>query len=420
MDERISRLLGQAENLDEWDKRVLGGVFEALSREQKALLEQLRGEVRDALSARQTAERAAPASVPGKTSWRITTGLVREEDRKRAESLGFFQVLPELPAIHREKMRFDCHVMEDELLFAGLAFLNCRYSELRAKLDRDYRAELVDQSGAHHRTAYRLTPVYSLVEKEKLVERTAIQYGVACPPLYAPMSRRAVSVWVKVPASTDYPEVDFRYQDNGLAGILLGEMVPVWNVEVGRCPHPRETPDKITPFGDACSLVYEFPAQANEFIYAEGAGLGLKRQGDKVYIAAEQPLENVSFNRITLHETQDRPSCGIFFDNLFDDTRIRKERIRTQADMADVIGRFQLTGLKFAELGTECGERPSVRIYDHEHAYHYPKSLRLRGGRTCCYVKFQNDGDLYFEDKVSFVTAYMNYFYPEFHWVGIV
>lgn len=414
MDDRMKELLDRAEHLSARDRQLLGAVFDALQEEQAALLGRIREEVRDALSFR-----AAP-------EWRVVTALVREESRRQAETDGFFAVLPERTLLHREQMDFKTlRRGEDGGPYdAGLAFLRCRYRAMQPLL-RTYQAAAVTDHGVFA-IPYRLEFTPCCVEEEERLERTALQNGAVCPPLYAPMSRRAVRVRLELEESVvprrEVRQIDFRYAENGLQDVLLPGMLPMWNVERKETAFLQQTADKITPFGDSAALIYELPLQEREFLLAEGCGWEMKRRADKVYVTLER-RDEARFTRFVLHEIPaSRPEYAgeYLFENRFDRSRCRKERLRAEADVVYAAECFRPAGLRFEGLCKNLGQAESVLVYDRRRAYHYPKSPCLRKPGCTFGLRFADDGGLYFDDLVSYATAYLNYFYPEFYWTGVL
>jgi len=420
-------LMDRIAGLSDRDRDVLGSVFQGLEQRQEDLLAEIRKEVRESLK---PGDPLRPAP-----EWKTVTALVRADGfRDGAENL-HREILQDGLPVHREQMTApltpgakEC----PEQMSAGFAFLLCRYSEIQDLLRKTYTAAVTSEDGGISREVpYRLRLTSQFLHEEEWLEYAAVRNGVLCPPLYSPMSRRAVEVCVDFPGEgalwQDRFRIDFRYEKNGLKGKLLSGVELVWNVkENSSAASSRETTEKQTPFGDQTYGVYEFFPKPNEFIRAQGTGWDVRRANGKVYINLRDGSRTVTpaFSCFMLQDVLGKASAMMGpFRNRFDCERMGRERIRTQADVTEVMTRFRPAGLEFLACHLQLGSLRPVKIYEQEHACHYPKSPRLRGRNTRCYLQVKEpesgEAKLFFEDLASYAAAYMNYFYPEFYWVVV-
>lgn len=409
----------ESRHLTEDDRKLLGAVFESLGREQTRILEKIQQEVVKELSWR------------GPKNWNIVTALVDKADVRKFINKGF----EEMAAIdsHREHMDFEeLERTKDpgHVYCGGIGFLKCPYHQVREYTKRDYLAKVTTKD-SEYQVSYRLCRSFIFLGEEEKVERTAAQYGVAVPPLYSPMSRRAVLVKVDLgyreAERGDQLKIDFQYEANGLEGIMMPEKTLVWNVSVkekNQMPRPGENTDKtIVPrFHKECRI-YRFDTKENEYIYGESQNADLRRICGDIYLGMdpEKDLDDLTYWKICLNpwDGEDYGEKAFYFPNRFRQGAVVKERIRTEADMEYVLNCFEGDDFRYAGCQNRLGDSRSVVTYDKKSAYHYPKNRHLRSG-SFCYVRLEETDSIYFEDWVSYAMAYMNYFYPEFYWVGVV
>ena len=197
-------------------------------------------------------------------------------------------------------------------------------------------------------------------------------------------------------------------------------------LEQHKIPRPKENIDKkIVPLFENTYHIYEFLTQKNEYIFFESQVADIKRYGNTIYVGLSdrQNIESSRYSKLVIHSYD---STGVFFqkflyffENFYYNNRFLKERIRTEADIAYVLGYFKNDIANYLKMVRMLGNNKAIRTYESRDAYYYGKEKALRSS-SICYIKFSENEHWLFEDYVSYILEYMNYYYPEFYWVGVV
>lgn len=361
-------------------------------------------------------------------NWNIATVLIDKTDYEKFFNSGFTEIVS--INTHREQMKYD--ELEEikgakNIYCAGIGFLNCRYHEVQQYVNKVYSAK-VKTKDSEYQVSYRLYPTSLLLDREEKIERTGIQYGIKVPPIYSPMSRRAVLVRAEFGSCevnrSDQMQIDFQYEANGLDHILLPGKTLVWNVSISEKNQiPKENTNKaIIPLFEKVCQIYEFDTGINEYIYIESSETNLKRSGDTIYLGLDESksISDLRYWKIRLnsYSLDYLKNTNFYFINEFTSEAVYKERIRTEADIQYIMNCFDKRYFRYKGCQNKEGRR-SIQVYDKRSSYHYPKDRHLTSN-SFCYVIIEETETIYFEDLVSYVMAYMNYFYPEFYWVGVV
>lgn len=412
-------IINRGTHLSEYDKDILCAVFGKLQQEQADVMERIQEEVKEGLRCQEGAD--AP--------WEVVTALVGKEELEDAKKHGLLEMLS--IDVNREQMAFqELTLSEGGKACAGIAFLNCPYHQMEAYIDRTYKA-VVKADGTSFTAEYRLRAWPAFFQQEAILERTGMQYGIKRPLLYSPMSRRAVQVQLYLGGHTferqEGVEIDFQYQVNQLEDILLCGKTLVWNVaflEKEQIPRPKENVNKgIVPLFDKTYQIYEFPVEEHEFIYVESEDTDLKRLGHTVYLALGNGKlpDNIRYCKIRIgpYVRSYLDQAQYAFPNFFTPAALWKERIRTQADVQYVARQFENKLFSYQGCQMSVGDHASVKVYAKRHSYHASKDKVFRSS-SYCYLRLAPSEEPYFEDYVSYVMAFLNHFYPEFSWVGIV
>lgn len=412
-------MIRQSRHLLEDDRELLGAVFEELSREQESILAKIQENVRLELS-RQRENR-----------WDIVTALVDKEPPDKIRDKNYHEIVKIDP--HKEHMVFEeLDKTQDpgNVYCAGTGFLKCHYHEIGSYTDREYLAEItINQS--RYKVPYRLYRSYVFFPEEERLERTAAQYQISFPFLYSPMSRRAVLVKVDLGAwevkESDRFAIDFRYRQNGLENIMIPGKTLVWNVSLldkNQIPRPGEnTSKKVNAAFPGEYKIYKFETMENEYIYVESQEAEVRRINGDIHLAVgkDRAVDDLRYWRICINPSaqEDIHKAGDCYINHFKQGALFKERIRTEGDIRYVLNSFEGEHFVYKSCQSQLGNQRSIVTYDRHSSYHYPKNRHLRSS-SFCYVKLEETDSIFFEDWVSYVMAYMNYFYPEFYWVGVV
>lgn len=408
------KIIGNSCHLSEEDKGLFTAIFEGLQKQQENIFSKIEANVKaDILHKRLD-------------NWNIATVLIDKTDDKKFFQNGFTEIVS--IDVHREQMKYEeLEETKGNIYCAGIGFLNCRYHEIRGYINKIYSAKVTTKD-SEYQVSYRLYPTTVFFEKEEKAEKTALQYGIKVPAIYSPMSRRAVLVKVEFNnykiSKSDQLQIDFQYKNNGLDHILLSGKTLVWNISVSEKNQiPKENTKKsITPAFAKTYQIYEFDTKINEYIYIESSGADLKRFGDTIYLGLSEnhSINDLRYWRIQLnsYSLDYLKDTDFSFRNEFISKDNFKERIRTEADIQYIMNCFDKKYFKYKGCQNKEGRR-SIEVYDKRNSYHYPKDKHLTSS-SFCYVVIEETENIYFEDLVSYVMAYMNYFYPEFYWVGVV
>lgn len=425
----VSDIVDSSQNVDGYEKTLLKNLFEKLEANQSELFGKIEEKVEDSL------RMLCPQENPREKNWRIYTALINQKDISTAKDNGFFEMIK--ADINKEKMKLselniysadDPDIQKRGHVYGGVVFLDCRYSEI-GDYKKDYYAKLHTESGETE-VKYNLIPCNAYMECEKTLEQTALQYGITVPLIYSPMSRRAMLIKLDIDVRTagknSAAVIDFQYEKNKLDKVVLSDMTLVWNVETTgkeRLPRPKDNVDKtVVPLFDSTYLIYSFDVNDDQYLFVQSNNTDVKRNGSRIYfgidkeIDSEYAIETLNYQLFTVHHdnTYYAESCDRIFENKYNFEGFRKHRVRTKGDIFSLINCFDLKyeDVYFSEKHT------AVHTYEKRHAYHYPKDDVLKSN-SAVYVKIQPCGDMYFEDHVSYVFSYLNYYYPEFRWVGV-
>lgn len=420
----VSKIVDKCSGLSGDERVLLKKLFEKLESNQEQVLNNIQSKVDE-----QTANiRRSP------TEWKIYT-MLGDNNKAELEHLNnnnFYEVIPHIDSV-RPKMKLaslnaypkdDNDTLKAGNIYGGIAFLNCRYSDIGKYTENNEYSAVVHINGKELSVSYRLNRWRGFLDEEKIIEQTAFQYGVNVPIIYSPMSRHAVEVQVlglDIKDITDNPEgeIDFQFEINGLNGILQTGKTLLWNIETvnkDNIPRIRKCSDsKITALFDDVMCIYELDAKNNEYYHIRCDNQDLRRFGNTVYVNIDQEndINDIFYVKYIVHD------CNIsaveVYDNRYTSNHCSKERVRTKGDIYNVLKCFDK--IKFGDI-LFSGEQDFIRNYGKDDAYHYPKDEVLRSS-SALYIKIHDNNDIFFEDYVSYVLSYLNYYYPEFRWVGV-
>lgn len=416
----VTRIINGSEGLSECDKELFREVFHGLLSEQERIF----GEIKEHI------EREMLYYNRERTKrWRIITTLIEKEQLEEYKGQGLYPVIYREPAseiITVDKIKkMD---VSDSQYSAGMVFLNCRYPEVEGYLERIYHAHITTVEGIIE-VEYKLFFSDILLEQEELLEKTAAQCHIEKPFLFSPFSRRAAQVKIDLgPLSltnSKILQIDLDFSLNGLEDIVLCNKVLVWNVEItekDHLPYPMENSNKkVIPLFDNTYEIYTFALDIDEYMYIDSNETEIKRIEETLYLALpkDKNPEYLDYKKIKINKFFGNITGTYLFENKMADDQVIKQRIRTLADISYVVRQFLPSGIQWKGYAKKVAEGASIQVYDKRNSYHYSKDDRLRSS-SIIYLKFEAEEPLFFEDKVSYLLAYLNNRYPEFQWVGVI
>lgn len=417
----VSSIVDSSQNIDGYERDLLKKLFYKLEENQKNIFDKIEKKVKDQVTI-----------CPQNNNWHISTALIENDKstKDQAKRNGYYEIVP--LDNNREVMRFnelkvckedDPDVVMRGNVYAGVVFLNCKYSEMISYKKDYYGIVRTDDDNQDYEIKYNLIPFEAIMEQEKYLEQTALQYGIEVPLLYSPMSRRAMIIKVDLSASeaaqNNNYTIDFQYKKNQLDRAIINNKTLVWNVlseDKSVLPHPKENVDKkVTTAFDKPYVIYSFGAKENEYYYVHSENLDIRRINGDIFLGLDRDsaIEQIDYQRFTIHSPSSIEN-NLLFENKYGSTCCVKQRVRTKGDIHNVLSCFDLC----CESISFSGKHNIVHRYDNRYSYHYPKDEVLHSN-SVIYVKVRDNGDLYFEDYVSYVFAYLDYYYPEFRWVGV-
>ncbi len=414
----VSDIVEKSPNIDGYEKKLLKKLFEKLENHQTNVFSRIESKVEKQLS-----------ELKEETSdWKIRTALVGNDNESLdyAKNNGFHEIiqLDRNREIMRCKELYAGAEYAKDRVSAGVVFLNCKYGEIVDYRNKTYYAS-AQANGRDFRLEYSLKPYFEIMNHEKRLEQIAFQYGIKTPPIYSPMSRRAMLILVNI--SKDFVNsnrdctINFRFEENNLKDVLLTDKTLVWNIENEdneSLPRPKDNVDKrAAALFNKTQFIYYFHAKKNEYYFVQSDNTDFHRIGNTIYVGANQDFEkeDPKYYRYTINTYDaNAPTNMTVFDNEFKNCCL-KQRIRTKGDVSNALSCFNLGDFKIFASNNNFS---FIKTYGKDCEYHYPKDDILRSSSVIC-IKIRDSGDLYFEDYVSYVLSYLNYHYPEFRWTGV-
>lgn len=312
--------------------------------------------------------------------------------------------------------------------YCGFAFLNCDYVELQDFLERKFKGEYIDSSGNSQEITYTLSKSEQYIKEEKILFETVQQNNLHCPPIYSPMSRRVVNVMVHRDIDMSKGgSICFHWDKNDLSQVIITDSLLYSNL---KREHSRNLPvnnlrysEKIVPFFEEIYTVYEYiNLGANEFIWVDDMKRQFKRDGNILYIPLEDNIlpSDFEYMKLKICEVSENITYQLFPTN-FKHSKVKKERVVTLGDIDLIISQFETLLIQFEKVKTSYQNKSiePIATYARLDSYNYSK-IKMPVKSTPLYLAFQkNENDIYFVDKVSYMLDFMNYFYPEFRYVGV-
>ncbi len=424
----IQNIIENDNNLDAYEKKLFKEVLLNLKEEQKSTLDKLRDRI---IEENKYSE---------KNTWNIVTALVPVEREKEAANYGlcpyFIFNVDERMLDRPVKEDYLLYVLEDmktsslieneEGLFsAGVTYLDCKYSELDVYLDKDYCGYAVTREGKREEIRYRLELTDIYINQERVLERTAAQNEIERPYIYSPFSRRAVVVYIETAQNLkkDFERIELELDQNGLGGVLMAGNKLMWNLSVlsndliGR--FKENTIKKIIPYFGLKYVIYDCECDENEYVFIDDPSTLVKRIKGNVYLGVEgKLLKDLTYYKVKMNEVLEGINNIVTNNYIWKNEKTPEklmDRIRTEGDVRKVLNILG-PDLNIDSIGYKEGK--SIKTYETRRKYYYPVKEKLKSS-SIVYLKFTNGDSKQFEDKVSYIMDFMNYYYPEYTWVGI-
>lgn len=426
IENNINQILNQCNTLSSNDKDMLAAIFNELSNEQKATFDNLKNIVL----------KEYDFTIEEKIQeFNITTAIV-DVDKLNNISSCFHPVIELSNYVVSEKINISGESLknfnENEVFRLGVSFLFCSYELKQDFLEKTYQAKITYDNQTYY-ASYSLHDNKEFIAQEEIVEKTALKYNVKTPVIYSPMSRRAIKIWLDVTDfdfDVDAINIDLQLELNGLNKILLLNKCLVWNVQLTykeNLPSLRDNTNyNLTNVFDTTFQIYEFNIEKNEFIHVINKNCDARIIDDKVYLALDKNVDinELDYIKLTIFNTSNNPNFKnhinpeLKFNSLYitENNYEFKKRIFSLADIEYVLNKFE--DVSYSKI-TQTLNDNDINMYKSVDNYHYPKSFKIRNANKC-YIKFDYDEfDKFFCDKINFILAYMNYYYPEFYFVGV-
>ena len=411
---KLNEIIGKSNIQDKELKNVLIHTFSALATYEDAVLQDVEGKVNMFLDSGQTGWNRV---------WNITTALVKAEDVGSMTEKGFREIHVGNSCFGTDdNMGDQADLYEHEEQF----FLNCPYERLSEICSKAYVGSICCNGDRTKTFTYYLVPQYRFVEQEYALFRLADIYHITKPVIYSPYARHAVDVRLEHMALQDVMQhhdwqLDLNLKENGLEHILITGHRLMWNVEIADSETVGLTPLHQSQDTGGYEWFYD-DVQANTFLYPIAPCDEINKGKDKIEIFYRGEPASTQYKKITISETS---QDARYFENNFRSKGFDSTvPLRTKADMAHVLSRFQNESFscKFSHMVKKSSEYGGVVCrYKKEHKYAvdsnelYLTDLRYK---PCCAIAFGGEGT-FLTDYANYVLHFMEQHYPEFTWIGI-
>ena len=348
------------------------------------------------------------------------------------------------------------------------AYFHCSYdrfleiTDSGIPCDYDANVELKNGKTIECKCSFRVDNSY--VYQEKLLQIAASQYGFETPLVYSPYSRK----FARIVFSEEIPisqilEIHIPFLSQDIVATTIDHDL-MWNIEITN----RRSPELPVPEAFSSEMIHKkaealdtftaneyvvagsapvykskYACYPTEFILFEGVGtrrLAIARDVKEscIYVMYDGQMKIEPIKRLKINSVQD-----IMFDidalvkqnlahvNSFKATTYIKKRLRSYADIIYSLSAFQqnVYNIAIAEDFTISEVYPHGCISDYQNAHRYYKyqanqtrsreverSILNSRSLFCC-LTFKGSNQ-FIEDFARYVLAFMNEYYPEFHWVG--
>lgn len=344
----------------------------------------------------------------------------RENFPKTTQNIKIFTYLIDLSDKNNEKIYekgFSPIINEQE----EILFLNCKYTDFDMYLNQEYTG-IIEKNGQKSEISYKFSKIDSFVQAEKVLSKTLLQNDMKKPYIYSPYSRRAVEIILDKDDIDG--DIDYQLEKNGLKNVLMENYELAWNViieEKDTFPYLNEnTNKKATIFDETIYQIYQTNLKSNEYIYVRNEKSQTRKIDNEIYIALDKDVsfDNFLYSKIKIN--QNVYHSNEIFENIYDDSTDFKQRIVTSGDIEYIINKFAKLDINFEGFSINKPKTmENILVYNKDDEYIYSKDLKLRKSNLL-YLKFGNNDDFYFNDKISYILSFLNYYYPEYYFVGVM
>lgn len=415
----LEQQIESSSHLQREEKTVMHALFSTLAEEQQRLFDIL---------LERTVEEVYPnrASVQSQEmNHAIVTCLLPSSQKEWASQEHLVPILEESETFFPVKEQILLSdlgdILEGEPLYSGFGFLHCSYDKMDEMFDRPLQGRYEDKDGQWHPVSYHLSKESGYLETEKMLFESFAQNNRKEPPIFSPMSRRAVNVFLHIQECETQPErIDFQWKENGLEEILVTDSLLFWNLSAtdsDKLPALQEVdPQKVLPLFDEMYHIYPVSVSDNEFLWISQKSAVMKRDHENLYLGVED-TSALEYKKLRVHLVAEAEKVRLF-ENVFEKSRVEKERVVTLWDISFIVAQFSPLGLKLEGVSLQKSKLETLKPYSQDDLYPYSRDKFYRKG-TGLFLQFaEAEDDMFFLDKVAYVLQYIQHFYPEFHYIG--
>lgn len=384
-------------NLTQEEKKVLNSIFLSLKQYENNCLKAIVDKVN------------AANDLPNSRSWnKVYVMYVPENQLKIWNNNGFYKVFPDdgfsVDAV------VDSEVLGEKETSYGLRIFDGSYEK--------YVLFLNNNTG-------KVKHVSSKLEKDLFVawgRSDAIQ----SPVLFAPLLRRICRVY------------DSSVDD----ACFLRNCVPVWNVEFSKAQKIAE--GRVSPDGNEYNYHQSFECPQNAFIYVDDVladdidykieySTEMEKGIAEVYSVGTCDFQNVKM--VNIHLIEDRVLEKIhndklsYFSTIWEHkSNVLPSRLFSQGDIRKLLSCFcnDKYRSEFLKVSNERDKNLKlINRYETTRGFKYPYDVKERDlemqrrRKPICYLRFIAPSK-WLTDYAEYVLSFMEYFYPEFVWAGVV
>ena len=346
-----------------------------------------------------------------KKVWNVQVGLLEMKDKTKE------QALP-------KELQFISSFDKSPLY----AYLDCPYEKMNEWFQQEFHGYYRTEDGKKIPFAYQLVQEMQFSSEEKELCKFAEFNNLEIPLIYSPLFRRLVKIdFSQELTEKELATIDLQLDNYPeLKKVLRLNHRAVWNVRftdmtVSNTKILEETSQK-TP----TRYCHSYGTEPNEYIYFDIDSpyqYEILKSDKKIEIYTnDSNLENV--NRLEIVPL-DTSSLSIAWNlYTFDMSRPLPPRIRTKADIYDVISRLKFeegSSLELSEiLTTESNSNQSYVFCEYSRSEQYPQHQDPLFNQSANTIRliFEKEETTYFYDKIVMILHYLRQHYPEFYWKG--
>lgn len=302
-----------------------------------------------------------------------------------------------------------------------IVFIDCNYEQIESYLSKEFNVILTLKDNTKQTKKCKLYKYYGYIDAEKILANTFNQNKVRCPYIYSPLSRKAFEIVFE--DEVDYDAItDIEFEDEN----IKTNLTLYWNVNIEESD-TLPSLNKVMPQNDNVYQIVSFKLQDNEYIYIKNQNCDIKRLSNKAYINIDKKNYDINeidyckiqvLQPITMSLNKLKENNNKTFQNFYDNDLDIKTRIITKADLEYTLNQFSYFELKLTSISTALGNRKTIKVYDKDDKYVYTKNPIF--SNSVLYINFEKNNDIYFNDTISYIIAYLNYYYPEYMYIATV